>query len=83
MEFGTYHISDQQMLRQVRMRRLPRAFADRMHIVLMLMKAQTKIEVPEGLRGAEDMDFFLFSWSWGALVIILGELGTMHILLEN
>ena len=37
--------------------------------------------VPQGFFGSEEKSY-LFSRSWGALLIILGELGSKHILLE-
>ena len=37
---------------------------------------------PKGFWGA-GKNGYLFSGSWGALVIILGELGSKHILSEN
>ena len=45
-----------------------------------LIKTQGKERGPQGFWGSGEKTY-LFSGSWGALLIILGELGSKHILL--
>ena len=48
----------------------------------ILKEVEPTLRLPKGFWGAGKKGY-LFSGSWGALVTILGQLGSKHILLEN